>query len=138
MTYAEESGMGCDIIGGDVELCRLWGEGWWEFELGGLWWLGLEDVVVLSCILWFFFFFQAEDGIRDRNVTGVQTCALPILAARASEGQRVSGSTYALPAAAELRRAVAERGFTGLEERGARCRACAPCIADGRDRKSVV
>src|SRR5699024_11778799 len=24
-------------------------------------------------------FFQAEDGIRDRNVTGVQTCALPIL-----------------------------------------------------------
>src|SRR5438067_9779512 len=29
--------------------------------------------------LFFFFFFQAEDGIRDRNVTGVQTCALPIL-----------------------------------------------------------
>src|SRR5699024_11923545 len=25
-----------------------------------------------------FFFCQAEDGIRDRNVTGVQTCALPI------------------------------------------------------------
>src|SRR5699024_11759268 len=25
------------------------------------------------------FFFQVEDGIRDRNVTGVQTCALPIL-----------------------------------------------------------
>src|SRR5437868_3060049 len=30
------------------------------------------------CIFSFFFFFQAEDGIRDRNVTGVQTCALPI------------------------------------------------------------
>src|SRR5437868_14457060 len=29
-------------------------------------------------ITFFFFFFQAEDGIRDRNVTGVQTCALPI------------------------------------------------------------
>src|SRR2546425_8202547 len=28
---------------------------------------------------WFcFFFFQAEDGIRDKLVTGVQTCALPI------------------------------------------------------------
>src|SRR5699024_11437065 len=27
----------------------------------------------------FCFFSQAEDGIRDRNVTGVQTCALPIL-----------------------------------------------------------
>src|SRR5437773_9656378 len=26
----------------------------------------------------YFFFFQAEDGIRDRDVTGVQTCALPI------------------------------------------------------------
>src|SRR5699024_11877381 len=28
------------------------------------------------------FFFQAEDGIRDRNVTGVQTCALPIFLKR--------------------------------------------------------
>src|SRR5205823_10667397 len=28
--------------------------------------------------LCFFFFFQAEDGIRDKLVTGVQTCALPI------------------------------------------------------------
>src|SRR5437773_7135960 len=31
----------------------------------------------MSC-RFFFFFFQAEDGIRDRDVTGVQTCALPI------------------------------------------------------------
>src|SRR5699024_12041868 len=30
-------------------------------------------------VMFIFFFFQAEDGIRDRNVTGVQTCALPIL-----------------------------------------------------------
>src|SRR5437867_10409666 len=30
----------------------------------------------------FFFFFQAEDGIRDRTVTGVQTCALPIFCVR--------------------------------------------------------
>src|SRR6266704_2891217 len=29
-------------------------------------------------VIGFYFFFQAEDGIRDRNVTGVQTCALPI------------------------------------------------------------
>src|SRR5205823_10818571 len=29
----------------------------------------------------FFFFFQAEDGIRDKLVTGVQTCALPIFPA---------------------------------------------------------
>src|SRR5256886_4403030 len=32
-----------------------------------------------------FFFFQAEDGIRDLTVTGVQTCALPILAHGAGE-----------------------------------------------------
>src|SRR5256885_13270197 len=30
----------------------------------------------------YFFFFQAEDGIRDYKVTGVQTCALPILDGR--------------------------------------------------------
>src|SRR5690554_7198165 len=30
------------------------------------------------CFFFFFFFFQAEDGIRDADVTGVQTCALPI------------------------------------------------------------
>src|SRR5207249_6968853 len=29
-------------------------------------------------VIYIIFFFQAEDGIRDRNVTGVQTCALPI------------------------------------------------------------
>src|SRR5439155_14066336 len=32
----------------------------------------------------FFFFFQAEDGIRDGHVTGVQTCALPICLAAAA------------------------------------------------------
>src|SRR2546429_1364761 len=38
-----------------------------------------KERVVLVYDLWrFFFFFQAEDGIRDVAVTGVQTCALPI------------------------------------------------------------
>src|SRR5256885_5155603 len=36
--------------------------------------------VELGCSFGFFFFFQAEDGIRDYKVTGVQTCALPISA----------------------------------------------------------
>src|SRR3989475_9604507 len=31
-----------------------------------------------AVIFYVFFFFQAEDGIRDLTVTGVQTCALPI------------------------------------------------------------
>src|SRR2546430_4065192 len=34
----------------------------------------------------FFFFFQAEDGIRDLTVTGVQTCALPIYRLQVVEG----------------------------------------------------
>src|SRR2546425_3680966 len=34
--------------------------------------------ILSSVIPSFFFFFQAEDGIRDKLVTGVQTCALPI------------------------------------------------------------
>src|SRR5436305_13616423 len=37
-----------------------------------------------------FFFFQAEDGIRDADVTGVQTCALPILS---SASTRVMGTS---------------------------------------------
>src|SRR5260370_3858592 len=52
----------------------------------------LNVVFVIVCIdtrfspfsrrLMIFFFFQAEDGIRDSSVTGVQTCALPIYARR--------------------------------------------------------
>src|SRR5687768_18285289 len=54
-------------------------------------------------VLVFFFFFQAEDGIRDVAVTGVQTCALPI----SGVAQREWGS----PAAAvgkRMRRSVRE------------------------------
>src|SRR5256885_1211996 len=36
----------------------------------------------MKCTMYIFFFFQAEDGIRDYKVTGVQTCALPISAAQ--------------------------------------------------------
>src|SRR5688500_19846551 len=36
------------------------------------------DVCYNHALLDIFFFFQAEDGIRDYKVTGVQTCALPI------------------------------------------------------------
>src|SRR5690606_21083191 len=40
----------------------------------------------------FFFFFQAEDGIRDFHVTGVQTCALPILGDRRADDRRAAAS----------------------------------------------
>src|SRR2546429_292881 len=39
---------------------------------------------------WHSFFFQAEDGIRDVAVTGVQTCALPISSNRMAEGAAFS------------------------------------------------
>src|SRR6266536_1006805 len=43
-----------------------------------------------SFVFYFFFFFQAEDGIRDPLVTGVQTCALPIFARDAMIGAALS------------------------------------------------
>src|SRR2546426_8411870 len=59
------------------------------------------------------FFFQAEDGIRDYKVTGVQTCALPICSAREQD----------LPALAQARanlvlaRSSAERWQRLLKDR---------------------
>src|SRR2546430_11302902 len=55
---------------------------------------------VRCAVTWYFFFFQAEDGIRDLTVTGVQTCALPISMLVQSRGASlitdpwVVGSTY--------------------------------------------
>src|SRR5258707_10404407 len=46
----------------------------------------LYDAINSCRYLFFFFFFQAEDGIRDIGVTGVQTCALPISGQLAEEG----------------------------------------------------
>src|SRR5699024_11227948 len=37
-----------------------------------------DHCITHPAFIFFLFFFQAEDGIRDRNVTGVKTCALPI------------------------------------------------------------
>src|SRR3712207_8184655 len=42
-------------------------------------------VAYLSTDIVYFFFFQAEDGIRDIGVTGVQTCALPISRAETAQ-----------------------------------------------------
>src|SRR5258706_7874258 len=48
--------------------------------------------VLKSCN--FFFFFQAEDGIRDWSVTGVQTCALPISSTSAGTGKSRSRNSF--------------------------------------------
>src|SRR5438876_8899412 len=44
------------------------------------------------------FFFQAEDGIRDGRVTGVQTCALPISQAQHGSAPDIAGKGLANPA----------------------------------------
>src|SRR3990170_8612119 len=52
-------------------------------------------VVCIGCVC--FFFFQAEDGIRDDLVTGVQTCALPIWMTSESPEVRTPSRTMKSP-----------------------------------------
>src|SRR6266511_5748205 len=56
--------------------------------------------------MYYVFFFQAEDGIRDFHVTGVQTCALPILAKPADPGGQ---ALERHPARCELEPSLEER-----------------------------
>src|SRR5215210_9167781 len=66
----------------------------------------------------FFFFFQAEDGIRDTSVTGVQTCALPIFA-----GEQAAQQVVVLRVVAEGERGVARQLRRSEERRvGKECR----------------
>src|SRR5690625_4470392 len=62
---------------------------------------------ILLIFLYLSFFFQAEDGIRDSHVTGVQTCALPISAgAVAAAGALPAPSRAAAPPAAPVAASV--------------------------------
>src|SRR5437763_16213293 len=73
------------------------------------------------------FFFQAEDGIRDTSVTGVQTCALPISRSarngrrgrrRCPRGRQAAGQRCVRRARSEERRVGKEwRGREGAEAR---------------------
>src|SRR5688500_20217081 len=55
------------------------------------------------------FFLQAEDGIRDYKVTGVQTCALPISCAKRRRHQRLPGRPRLKGMGRQVRRAAIER-----------------------------
>src|SRR5689334_24776851 len=70
-----------------------------------------------------FFFFQAEDGIRDGTVTGVQTCALPISAAARVRGTS-AWITARSPAPRARSRTTTRRAPPRSEERrvGKECR----------------
>src|SRR5437763_10291809 len=71
----------------------------------------------------FFFFFQAEDGIRDTSVTGVQTCALPISFSIAQPMARISSSacrfTRLTPAAPLMSHGLFFSSTTSLASRNA-------------------
>src|SRR2546427_1279417 len=93
-------------------------------------------ITVVFRLLVFFFFFQAEDGIRDLTVTGVQTCALPIFP-----------HPRRLPLAVLQRDGVLHGRRTAARRRGAAARTADPrdddgdqpaVLALGVDRKSVV
>src|SRR5690606_39585177 len=58
-----------------------------------------------------FFFFQAEDGIRDFHVTGVQTCALPIFPLETSIGlfAQIIGERFSAEKAKAIRTRSEER-----------------------------
>src|SRR5207248_4913122 len=58
----------------------------------------------IHIVINYFFFFQAEDGIRDRTVTGVQTCALPIYASSFARWALVSWFSTAARRAANFNR----------------------------------
>src|SRR3712207_6937627 len=65
----------------------------------------------------FFFFFQAEDGIRDIGVTGVQTCALPILRVDAVKGVSFSvrpGESFGLVGESGSGKSTVLRAVCGL------------------------
>src|SRR5207253_4846653 len=60
----------------------------------------------------FLFFFQAEDGIRDGHVTGVQTCALPILPSFCLPATRRYVTSRGEPMVSEMRLPLAyERAY---------------------------
>src|SRR5437867_5426077 len=71
---------------------------------------------IFCCVIcFFFFFFQAEDGIRDRTVTGVQTCALPIFPAAVLRGEDLRPHAALLRHPEELR-AVAPEALHAAHE----------------------
>src|SRR2546430_4274227 len=90
-----------------------------------------------SCVS-FIFFFQAEDGIRDLTVTGVQTCALPI--SRLRDQGAATHEVHDRQAEAEVREAVArDREGSRRTRQVDRARRDAAHARSGpRDRKSVV
>src|SRR5687767_15400766 len=84
-------------------------------------------------VFFFFFFFQAEDGIRDKLVTGVQTCALPISALNGVTGKAITPPNLARSSAGFIRAVIPFFPRPGSGRGCSRSRRRSP-----GDRKSVV
>src|SRR2546425_837467 len=82
--------------------------------------------------MFFFFFFQAEDGIRDKLVTGVQTCALPI----SSRWTATSGPTWMRATSAPCRRSPVRE--VGPSRRFSRPRAKSSSAARTSRRRTIT
>src|SRR5256886_9274703 len=79
------------------------------------------ELVFFVFFVFFFFFFQAEDGIRDLTVTGVQTCALPILAICCWTTWSALTSRSSMPRSDRSWRPSCRSGRLSGESAGARC-----------------
>src|SRR5437773_3543776 len=85
-----------------------------------------------------FFFFQAEDGIRDRDVTGVQTCALPISSSSGYGGVDVPGLDERAARPADDSGVTAAGGRRRGDGQGAVAERRRAARTNESDRKSVV
>src|SRR5256886_8801990 len=89
-----------------------------------LWWLCFILNILMGCyVCFFFFFFQAEDGIRDLTVTGVQTCALPISIPDPGDADRGGRRSLHDHAGPRRDRAPRRQGDTALAVRSIRAAA---------------
>src|SRR2546430_10605677 len=124
--------LGCDGAG----LAAIWGALW---VCGGGGRGGASGAPALGDVdaCFVLFFFQAEDGIRDLTVTGVQTCALPIFCWPSSPARASVTSTREVPGSSPKPESVQPQVKTSRTGRSMMTY-CPSQNWPGADRKSVV
>src|SRR2546425_13000779 len=101
---------------------------------GALVWRRIAVFVESSmCRVFFFFFFQAEDGIRDKLVTGVQTCALPIYSAAAPSRRQRDADGAVAAGDRDPRREERDAGRPAAQGSEGACR-----VSDSRRREFLA
>src|SRR5690625_5619022 len=77
-----------------------------------------SDCIHADCFLYLLFlFFQAEDGIRDGHVTGVQTCALPISRKEGDTTYLMTGKYLEVNAPHRMKYTIGKIGRASCRER---------------------